>query len=120
MATGKSLPETDSKLEWQNGAEAVRPTSRPGPLGKESKRPVHRQWRRGGSNAVLAEHFGQSPASMVRVIREVRMANILEQKIEYIYDPIFEDSEAAAEILAQMPEGPRAARNFLTLPDCRY
>jgi RNA polymerase sigma factor (sigma-70 family) len=38
------------------------------------------------------------------------MASILEQKIEYIHDPIFEDPEAVAEILAPMPEGPHAAR----------
>ena len=112
VATGKSLPETDSKLERQDGADAARPTSRPGPLDEESRRLVHRRRRLGDSNAILAEQFGQSPASIVRVIREVRTAYTLEQKIEYVHNPIFEDPEAAAEILAPMPEGPHAARNF--------
>jgi RNA polymerase primary sigma factor len=106
VATGKSLPETDSKLERQDRANAARP----GPLDEESRRLVHRRWRLGDSNAILAEHFGQSPASIGRVIREVRTALILEQTIEYIHNPVFEDPAAVAEILAPMPEGPHAAR----------
>ena len=40
------------------------------------------------------------------------MASILEQRIEYVHSPIFEDPEAAEEILAPIPEGPHAARNL--------
>jgi RNA polymerase primary sigma factor len=40
------------------------------------------------------------------------MASILEQKIEYVHNPSFEDHEASAEILAPMPEGPHTARDF--------
>jgi RNA polymerase primary sigma factor len=108
VANRKSLPETDSKSEWQDRAKAASP----GPLDEESRRLVHRRWLQGDSHAALAEQFGLSPASIGRVIREVRMASILEQKIEYIPNPSFEDSEAAADILAHMPEGPRAVRNF--------
>jgi RNA polymerase primary sigma factor len=45
------------------------------------------------------------------MIGEVRMAWILGQKVEYVRNPSFEDPQAAAEILAPMPEGPHAARN---------
>jgi RNA polymerase primary sigma factor len=108
VATRNSLPEADSTSEWQDRTNAASP----GPLDEESRRLVHRRWLQGDSLAALAEQFGQSHASIGRVIREVRMASILEQKIEYIPNPSFEDSEAAADILAPMPEGPRAVRNF--------
>jgi RNA polymerase primary sigma factor len=111
VATGKSLPETDSKSGWQGGADPAPATSRPGPLDEESRRLVHRRWRQGASDAVLADQFGRSPGFIARVVREVRAALILEQKIEYVYNPSFEDPVAAAEILAPMPEEPHAARN---------
>jgi RNA polymerase primary sigma factor len=46
------------------------------------------------------------------MIGEVRRAWILGQKVEYVHNPSFEDPQAAAEILAPMPEGPHGARNL--------
>ena len=71
---------------------------------------VLRRWRQGDSNAVLAEQSGLSPASITRVIREARTACLLEQEVEYVPNPCFEDPGAAPEILAPMPEGPRVDR----------
>ena len=83
----------------------------PGPLDEEPRRLVHRRWLQGDSHSALAEQFGRSPASIVKVISEVRTAWILGQTVEYIHNPSFEDPQAATEILAPVPEGPQAARN---------
>jgi RNA polymerase primary sigma factor len=74
-----------------------------------AKAQVHRLWRQGVAVEVLAERFGLSRAAVVRATSEVRAQRLLEQKLEFMPHPSFDDPAAEAEILAPMPEGKASA-----------
>jgi RNA polymerase sigma factor (sigma-70 family) len=52
----------------------------------------------------LAKQYRRTPNSVYRVINEVRAKRLLEQPLEYIYHPSFDDPSLEATILAPMPE----------------
>ena len=76
------------------GAEALDP---------KTKLDIFSSYRRGISVDTLAKQFGRNRASVYRVINEVRARRLLEQPLEYIPNPSFEDLAAEADILAPMP-----------------
>jgi len=93
------------------GAPVVlaRPTrSRSAALGDDAKAQVYSQWRRGVSAEALGRQFGKSAAVIGRAINEVRARRLLEQKLEYIYDPSFDADGAEAVVLGPMPGATRA------------
>lgn len=51
----------------------------------------------------LATRFGRTRSSMYRVINEVRAKELIQQPIDYIYNPDFDDSTKAQAMLAEMP-----------------
>jgi RNA polymerase sigma factor (sigma-70 family) len=51
----------------------------------------------------LATRFGRTRSSMYRVINEVRAKELIQQPIDYIYNPDFDDESKAGEMLAEMP-----------------
>ncbi|WP_435019151.1 sigma-70 family RNA polymerase sigma factor [Tundrisphaera sp. TA3] len=71
-----------------------------------AKAKLHRQHIQGTSIEALAAQMGRSKASVLRIINEVRARRLLDQKIEAMEHPSFEDKSARAEILAPMPESP--------------
>jgi RNA polymerase primary sigma factor len=97
MIAHQTLLDTPSALRRPDGA------------GEAAEGQVYCQWRRGISVAVLSQQHGLSPSTIDRMINKMRAIRILEQTLEYIDNPRFEDRDAAATILAPMPEGPRAA-----------
>src|SRR5271154_3952219 len=68
-------------------------------LDETAKGQIYRQSRWGLSVEVLAAQAGLSQKQVVRVINEVRAKRLLEIKLEFMYDPVFEDPAAVAEIL---------------------
>ncbi|MFO0910789.1 MAG: sigma-70 family RNA polymerase sigma factor [Isosphaeraceae bacterium] len=94
MAAQKSL------LNTMNGMS--RP-SRPVALDDAAKGQVYSQWRRGVSADMLAQQFGRSAVSIERAVNEMRAKRILENKLEYLYDPSFDEPGAEATILGPMP-----------------
>src|SRR5262249_36776094 len=59
--------------------------------------------RRKVSVDTIAKRFQRTRTSIYRVINEARAQRLLEQPLEYIYHPSFDDPAAEAEILAPMP-----------------
>jgi RNA polymerase primary sigma factor len=109
MAVRKTIPDTHVTSAGPNLADGMRTSSRPDALDEGAEGQVYRQWRQGISVAVLSQQHRLSPSTMNRMINKMRAHRILEQSLEYIYAPCFEASDAAATILAPMPEGPRTA-----------
>jgi RNA polymerase primary sigma factor len=75
---------------------------------------VYRQWRLGVPVAVLSQQHGLSPSVVERMINKQRAVGILGRPLEYMYHPSFDEADAAATILAPMPEAARAS--FRTKP----
>jgi len=74
-----------------------------GPLDAETKQVIYSSYRRGIDVDTLAKRFQRTRTSMYRVINEVRAQRLLEQPLDYIDHPSFEDPALEDLILAPMP-----------------
>ena len=90
--------------------EAVSVSARHGALDETAKSQIYRQWRRGVGVDLLAQEHKRSPASIRKVVNATRANRILEQKLEYMFDPMFDDPKAEESLLGAMPESPAEAR----------
>jgi len=72
-------------------------------LDETTKAQLYRQSLRGVSAEVLAAQSGLSRSQLTRVLNEIRAKRILETKLEFMYDPGFEDRAVAAEIMGPLP-----------------
>lgn len=75
-----------------------------GPLDPDSKETIYSSYRRGIPVDTLAKRFRRTRTSMYRVINEMRAQRLLEQPMDYLYHPSFDDRAKEAEILAPMPD----------------
>ena len=75
-----------------------------GPLDAQTKQTIYSSYRRGITVDTLAKRFQRTRTSMYRVINEVRAQRLLEQPLDYIFNPSFEDPEMEAVMLAPMPD----------------
>jgi RNA polymerase sigma factor (sigma-70 family) len=75
-----------------------------GPLDVQTKLSIYSSYRRGMTVDTLAKRFQRTRTSVYRVINEVRAQRLLEQPLDYIHHPSFDDSSREAEILAPMPD----------------
>ena len=87
-------------------APRVGSTSRGIVLDEVAKARIHREHLQGTSIEALAAQLGRSRTAVTRIVNEVRATRLLEQKIEAMDHPSFEDKSARAEILAPMPGSP--------------
>jgi RNA polymerase primary sigma factor len=114
------IPTTPAFDRHEAQAEPIRVVA-PGRLDEATKAQVYRQSRQGVDPQVLAERYGLTRAGLTRVINEVRAHRLLEQKLEYMPHPSFDDPAAEPEILGPMPEpadgrAPRRTRPPKGLP----
>jgi RNA polymerase sigma factor (sigma-70 family) len=72
-------------------------------ISEETKQAIFSSYRRGISVDILAKRFGRNRTSMYRVINEVRARRLLDQPLEYIDHPSFDEPGAEAAILGPMP-----------------
>jgi len=89
-----------------------------GPLDADTKQIIYSSYRRGIAVDTLAKRFQRTRTSMYRVINEVRAQRLLEQPLEYIPHPSFEDPTLEETILAPMPhaEEYEAKRRDMKVP----
>src|SRR4051794_19969083 len=102
MKALNTLPHTHATSAEPNLGDGVWPSSRTGES-NEAKAQVYQQWRRGMSVAVLSRQYGLSVSNIKQILNNMRAKRILDQSIEYIYDPSFE-TPVAATFLGPMPE----------------
>lgn len=74
-----------------------------GPLDSETKQAIFSSYRKGMNVQTLARQYKRTPTSMYRVINEVRAERLLEQPLDYIFHPSFEDETSEPEFLGPMP-----------------
>jgi RNA polymerase primary sigma factor len=75
-----------------------------GPLDAATKQTIYSSYRRGINVDTLAKRFQRTRTSMYRVINEVRAQRLLEQPLDYIPHPSFDDAARDAEFSAPMPD----------------
>ena len=91
---------TDPNVTSTPAARAPRPAS----FDEAAKARLHRQHLQGVSIEALSAQTGRSSAGVLRAINEMRARRLLDQKIEAMPNPSFDDPRARAEILAPVPE----------------
>jgi RNA polymerase sigma factor (sigma-70 family) len=57
----------------------------------------------GDNVSSLANRFGRTRSSMYRVVNEVRAKQLIQQPVDYIYNPDFDDPDKGEMMLAEMP-----------------
>ncbi len=71
-----------------------------GPLGPSEKAAIYQAHRRAVSPDVLARRFSKTKTTVYRVINEMRARHILDQPLEYTFNPHFDEPNADEVILA--------------------
>ena len=74
-----------------------------GSLDEDTKQTIYNLHRRGISVETLAHRFHRTRTSVYRILNEVRAKRLLDQPLDYIYHPSFEEPSAEAAILGRMP-----------------
>jgi RNA polymerase sigma factor (sigma-70 family) len=87
----------------QHPAQALFPNLT-GPLDAATKQTIYSSYRRGINVDTLAKRFQRTRTSMYRVINEVRAQRLLEQPLDYIPNPSFDDPAMEAVYAAPMPD----------------
>jgi RNA polymerase primary sigma factor len=73
------------------------------PLSYEMRQGIFNSYSRGETVDILAKRFQRNRTSMYRVIHEVRAQKLLENNLDFIHNPVFEDANMELAILAPMP-----------------
>ena len=75
-----------------------------GPLDAAAKQAIYNSWKRRIPVETLAKRFQRTRSSIYRVVNEVHAQRLLEQPLDYIPHPSFDDPSLEGEILAPMPD----------------
>jgi len=88
--------------DQQHPERAVFPTTT-APLIAEQKQDIYQKFRRGVSVERLAKQFDRTPATIYRIVGQVRAEKLLEQPVDYMDSPEFHKKGAEKEILGPPP-----------------
>ena len=109
----KRSPETIrytlKNFDSENQALAIFPDHR-GVLTEEDKRAIFKLHMHGASVPRLCKRFKRTRTSIQRILLDMRMEQILELPLDYIYNEDFEDASREAEYLGPVPEPASAPR----------
>ncbi|HEV3257833.1 MAG TPA: sigma-70 family RNA polymerase sigma factor [Gemmataceae bacterium] len=94
---------TIKNFDRQHPEQALFPAAS-GPMDSQTKHVIFSSYRRGIPVDTLAKRFRRTRTSMYRVINEVRAQRLLDQPLDYIYNPSFDDTAAERQILGPMPD----------------
>ena len=74
-----------------------------GSLTATAKEQIFTSQQQGEPVNLLAKQFGRTRSSMYRVINEVRAKELIQQPVDYIFNPDFDDPSKEAGMLTEMP-----------------
>ncbi|WP_165069495.1 sigma-70 family RNA polymerase sigma factor [Paludisphaera rhizosphaerae] len=74
------------------------------PLDDDAKAQIYLRHRMGVSADNLAVEFGRTRSSIYRIINEVRAQRLLETKLEFIPNEMFDEPKAKTVVMAPLPE----------------
>src|SRR5207237_7852252 len=100
--SAETIRYTIKNFDREHPEQALFPSLN-GPLDAATKDVIYSSYRRGIAVDMLAKRFQRTRTSMYRVINEVRAQRLLEQPLDYIPHPSFDDPAMEAVILAPMP-----------------
>jgi RNA polymerase sigma factor (sigma-70 family) len=92
--------------DQQHPERAVFPTT-VAPLSAEQKQDIFQKFRRGVTVERLAKQFDRTPATIYRVVGQVRAEKLLEHPVDFMDSPEFHKKGADKVILGPPPENPR-------------
>ncbi len=100
--SAETIRYTIKNYDRQHPDKAIFPAVT-GTLDAETKQTLYSSYRRGISVETLAKRFHRTRNSVYRVINEMRAQRLLDQPLEYIYHPSFDDPAAETKIMGRMP-----------------
>ncbi len=103
--SAEAIRYTLRNFDRENPSLAVFPDQRP-TLSEEDRRAIYQQSRRGVSVMVLANRYGRTRSSIVRIVNEQRAARLKELPLDYIPNTDFDRKSMVEAILGPMPESP--------------
>lgn len=99
----ETIRYTIKNYDREHPAEALFPAIT-GPLDDDTKETIYNLHRRGIGVERLAKRYRRTRTSMYRIINEMRARRLLDQPLEYIPHPSFDDPAFEPVILASMPD----------------
>lgn len=105
----ETIRYTLKNFDADNKALAIFPDHR-GVLTEEDKRAIFKLHVHGASVARLCKRFKRTRTSIQRILLDMRMEQILELPLDYIYNEDFEDTSREAEYLGPIPKPASAPR----------
>jgi RNA polymerase primary sigma factor len=99
-----------------DGSRSRRRASATTPLDDAKRLWVYHQYRRGVPLVELAAQVGRSIATVGRAVDRQRARRLLEQELNYMPHPSFEDASARDEILGPMPDLPEGRERRTDVP----
>jgi len=94
---------TIKNFDRENPEQALYPDIT-GPLDASAKLVIYNSYRRGMDVDTLAKNFQRNRSSMYRVLNEIRAQRFMDQPIEYIGHPSFDDPAMREAFLGEMPD----------------
>ena len=89
--SAEAVRYTIKNFDREHPAQALFPNLT-GPLDAQTKLTIYSSYRRGIAVDTLAKRFQRTRTSMYRVINEVRAQRLLEQPLDYIPHPSFDEA----------------------------
>lgn len=111
----ETIRYTLKNYDRQHPESAIFPNA-PQPLTEDVKKEILRGFNRGISVDRLSRRYCRTKASVYRIIGEMRAKRLVDQPIEFIYNPSFEDENADAVILGSAPPTPDKQPTFRPPP----
>ena len=117
--TGRSaetIRYTLKRFDHDHPDAAIFPESH-GPLEQDAKQKIYQQHQRGESVEALAKRFCRTPASIYRIVAEMRAQRIMELPLDFIVSDVFSrvrSRKTENRILGPVPEGQVATKKSRT------
>src|SRR5690606_5680511 len=99
----ETIRYTIQQPDQQRPERAVFPNAT-APLSVEQKQDLYQKFRRGVSIARLARQLSRKPATIYRIIGQIRAERLLAQPVDFMDSPEFHKRNAAKTILGPPPE----------------
>jgi RNA polymerase sigma factor (sigma-70 family) len=101
--SGEAVRYTIKNFDREHPEQALFPALT-GPFDPTTKQIIYSSFRRGMSVDTLAKRFQRTRSSVYRVLNEMRTQHLLEQPLDYIHNPVFDDPAMADVIMSPMPD----------------
>ena len=113
----ETIRYTLKNFDADNQSLAIFPNHR-GALTEDDKRSIFKLYTHGATVAQLCKRFKRTRTSIQRILLDMRLEQIMELPLDYIYNEDFEDASREAEYLGPVPNRPRHPEKCASPPGC--